>query len=189
METEQLKTLIVQLAAVVERLDQRSESAVQRVEQSSIALDRSAQHLGSSASGFSREVAQALQQQSADIIGKGLSGAVEQFNRQLGHTARLATAAADEFEQQRKALNRERKAWLWLGCGALLIGSLLSIGTAIYAVKQSRQELAGNRVEATLLHAYNRADVTLCDGALCANIDSKGPRYGDTKQYRPVKPR
>lgn len=186
MDTEELKILIVQLAAVAERLDQRSESAVQRVEQTGAWLSRSAQQLGSSTGDFTREVSQALQQESADIIGRGLGGAVERFNHQLDGAIRNASSAAHVLEEQRMALNRERKTWVWLGSGALLVGSLLAIGAAGYAVTQSRGEVSRNRVEANLLQAYNQADVILCEGRLCANVDDTGQRYGDRKQYRPV---
>lgn len=189
MDTEELKTLIVQLAAVVERLDQRSEAAVRRVEQAGAELSRSAQQLGSSSGSFTREVSQALQSQSGEIIGRGLGGAVERFNGQLAGTARTASSAAGELEAQSKALNRERRTWLSLGLSALLIGSLLAIGAAVYAVRQSRQEIARNQVEARLLQAINQADVTLCGEHICANVDTAAPRAGNAKQYLPVKSR
>jgi hypothetical protein len=40
-----------------------------------------------------------------------------------------------------------------------------------------------------LLQAYNRADVTLCGGRLCANVETRGRRYGERGQYVPVAPR
>ena len=40
-----------------------------------------------------------------------------------------------------------------------------------------------------LLKAYDAADVTLCDGRLCANIDPKGEAFGEEDQYRPVRDR
>jgi hypothetical protein len=46
-----------------------------------------------------------------------------------------------------------------------------------------------NQIDAALMQAYNRADVSLCQGRLCANVDAKGARYGDDKQYLIVKPR
>lgn len=189
MDMEELKALIVQLAAVVERLDQRSEAAVRRVEQTGAELSRNAQQLGSSTGSFTREVSQALESQSGEIIGRGLGGAMERFNSQLAGTARTASSAAGEFEEQRKALNRERRSWLALGLSALLIGSLLAIGAAVYAVRQSRQEIARNQIEARLLQAINQADVTLCGERICANVDTAAPRAGSTQQYLPVKPR
>lgn len=174
---------------MAERLDQRSEAPVRRIEQSGAALDESAQRLGSSAGAFTREVSQALQQRSGDIIGRGLGSSVEQFNTQIAASARTASAAARTLETERQALSRERRTWLWLGSGALMIGSILAIGSAVYAVTDSRRQIERNRIEAELLRAYNQADVTLCGAQLCANVDGAGPRFGDTKEYQRVKPR
>jgi len=54
---------------------------------------------------------------------------------------------------------------------------------------QYRADIDHNRISAELLRAYNQADVTLCDGRLCANVDEKGKAYGDQKQYRPIQAR
>lgn len=53
----------------------------------------------------------------------------------------------------------------------------------------SRAEVERHRIEAALLRAYNRADVTLCGERLCANIDERGARFGERGQYRPVEAR
>jgi hypothetical protein len=46
-----------------------------------------------------------------------------------------------------------------------------------------------NQLDAALMQAYNHADVTLCQAQLCANVDTKGVRYGDNRQYLIVKSR
>jgi len=55
--------------------------------------------------------------------------------------------------------------------------------------KTSRDEVRRNAIETALPRAYNQADVTLCGGRLCANIDESAQRFGDRKQYPRVKPR
>ncbi|OWF62164.1 relaxation protein, partial [Xanthomonas vasicola pv. vasculorum] len=50
-------------------------------------------------------------------------------------------------------------------------------------------QIKDNQLRAELLRAYNAADVTLCNGQLCANVETKGRSYGDRRQYRQVKPR
>ena len=45
------------------------------------------------------------------------------------------------------------------------------------------------QITAELLRAYNTADVTLCNGRLCANVDGGGERFGADNQYRIVKSR
>jgi hypothetical protein len=189
MDSDDLKELIVTLAAVADRLDQRSESAVQRVERTGATLHQSADRLGSNTQAFARDVLQAIEKHSGEAIARGTGQAVEQCNAQLRNAAQTATASARELDQMRDAMRRERRTWVWLVSGALIVGSMLSVGAAGYAVTTSKRQVERNRIEADLLRAYNAADVTLCGGKLCANVDISGARSGDQKQYRPVKPR
>lgn len=189
MDMDELKQLVIKLAAITDRLDQRSEFAVRRVEQAGASLDQSAGRLGSSASTFAREALGAIDKQSGEVIARGLGREIADCVAHLQRTKREASASAHEFEQMRTALRRERRTWVWLGLGALLTGTVLAIAAAGYAVKTSRDELRSNAIEATLLRAYNEADVSLCDGRLCANIDQSTPGFGDRNQYRHVKPR
>jgi hypothetical protein len=46
-----------------------------------------------------------------------------------------------------------------------------------------------NQMSADLVTLYNHADVTICDGRLCANVDPKGKRYGQHGEYATVKER
>jgi len=189
MDTEALKVLVIQLAAVAERLDQRSQAAVQQVEQAGAMLDRSAHRLGSSSADFTREVSSALQRQSGEFIGKGLADSIGEFKSQLTACAHAASAAARTLEGERLALSRERRTWLWLGSGALLVASTLATVSSFHAVSSSRKEVERNQIAADLLRAYDQADVRLCGHRLCANVEDSGARQGTDNQYRLVKPR
>lgn len=189
MDVGELKTLVVQLAAITERLDQRSEAAVRRTEQAGADIGARAQQLGASTESFTRDVAHALQQHAGEIIGRRLGDTAEAVGTQLRASAQTASLAAKALEHERMAMTRERRTWLWLGGGGLLLGSLLAMGAAFHTVTSSRKEVEQNRIEAALLHAYNQADVTLCEGRLCANVDERAKRHGDRNQYRPVQPR
>lgn len=187
MDTEALKALVIQLAAVAERLDQRSQSAVQQVEQAGARLEQRAHRLGSSSAEFTREVSSALQRQAGEFLGKGVGDSIGEFNSQLSSCARAASAAARTLETERQALSRERRTWLWLGSGALLVGSTLAVVSSFYAVVTSREEIERNQIAADLLRAYDRADVTLCGDRLCANVEDGAARHGADSQYRLVK--
>ena len=188
MDMDELKQLVIKLAVIADRLDQRSESAVARVEQTGAALDHSAGRLGSSAGTFARDALDAIDRQSGEVISRGLGREIGNCVAHLQQAGRQVSASAQELEQMRTALRGERRRWVWMGSGALLTGSVLAIAAAGYAVKTSRDELRRNAIEATLLRAYNQADVTLCDGRLCANIDESAQGFGDRKQYRQVNP-
>jgi hypothetical protein len=187
IDADDLKTLALRLAALGERLDQRSEVASRRVEQAAAVLDRGAQQFSASTAGFTRDVAHSLRQQAGEIVGSGIGAAAGAFDQQVRAAAKSVSAATRALETEVQALRRERRTWAWMGGGSMLVAGLLAVGASLFAVTEGRKQLAQQRIEAELLRAYNRADVTLCDGALCANVDDAGPRRGDRKQYRPVR--
>jgi hypothetical protein len=189
MDTDELKHFGLRLAAVSDRLDERSAAAVRQVEQSSFALEQGARQLQSGADVFVRTALQELEAQAGKAIERGTRHAIERCNAQLQETVQVAAATARNLQQAQLTLQRERRTWIWLGSGALLAGSILSIAGVGFAVKASSEQIARNKVEAALLHAYNQADVTLCGDRLCANFEETGPRYGHHKQYRTIKPR
>ena len=49
--------------------------------------------------------------------------------------------------------------------------------------------LVAIRLVARVLRAVAQSDVVLCGDQLCANVDLRGARSGDRKQYRAVRPR
>ena len=189
MDADTLKTLAIQLAAITERLEQRSEAAVQRVEDTSARMEGQARHLTDDVDGFVQKVAHALQQQSKPIIQGAADSAIEPLNAQLAATTRMAQQAAEGLAQERRNLAKARTTLVLAGSAALLVGSLLAAGGATYAVAQSRTELQKNRVDATLLKAINMADVTLCGDRLCAHIDRAAALKGVDGPYQPVRMR
>jgi hypothetical protein len=67
--------------------------------------------------------------------------------------------------------------------------ALLLVGGAWLSLHYTRV-IRDNQLSAELLKAYNGADVILCgNGKLCANVDTRGARYGDNRQYLPVRSR
>lgn len=190
MELDNLKQQGIKLSAVADRMDARSEQAIRRVEHSAAVLDQSTQRLHAGVERFTHDALQALKARAGEVLGQGIDHAVKTCNAQLQDTATRAERTAQALDAQCRALERERRTWVWLGSTALVIGSVLAVGGTWYWVQESRREVARNRIEATLLRAYNQADVTLCDdGRLCANVDDKGERHGAKRQYRPVKAR
>lgn len=187
MDADDLRTLALRLAALSERLDQRSEAAGQRIEHAAAELERGARQLAGNRDGFTRDVAHSLRQQAGELLGAGIGAAASAFDQQVRSAAKSASVAVRALEAEVQALRAERRAWAWRGGAALLLGGLLAVGASVFAVSESRRQLEQHRIEAELLRAYNRADVTLCGGALCANVDDAAPRLGDRRQYRPVR--
>ncbi|MDS0831781.1 relaxation protein, partial [Xanthomonas citri pv. punicae] len=96
---------------------------------------------------------------------------------------------AQSLADQLKRIERGQRLLLWKGAAVVLGSLLLLLGGGGWLLGQYRQQIRDTQLRAELLRAYNAADVTLCGGQLCANVDTKGAAYGDRRQYRLVKPR
>jgi hypothetical protein len=190
MDVEELKQLVLKLAAIAERLDERSENAVLRIERSADGLGVSAAGLHADSDRFAQQVLQAITEQAGSVLERGVGQAVDRCNMRLRGTTDAAAATARDLDVLRQELQRERRNWVWRGTTALLAGSALAIGASSYWALKSRDEIERSQVEAALLRAYNQADVTLCEGGrLCANVEDDSRRHGDRRQYRAVKSR
>lgn len=153
------------------------------------ALRQAGQTLGSGARQISREVVQTVETQAHAALERGAGGIYEKLNRQFESAGEQATFASATMSEQRRLLSRTQGALVWKSLLVLLIGACLVIVGTTYWARANLREAQRHQVEAELLRAYNAADVTLCDGRLCANVEARGRQYGDRKQYRLVKPR
>lgn len=117
-------------------------------------------------------------------------GALEQTTRTYEQRLGEAGARAHVLAQQIERLERVHRHVVWKTFGVAACALVaLTVGGGLLA-KHYFDKMQENRLKAELLQAYNAADVAPCGkGQLCANVDLKGPRFGDQKQYRPIKPR
>ena len=97
---------------------------------------------------------------------------------------------AQSLCDQLRRIERGQLLLLWKGAAVILGSLLLLLGGGGWLLTQYRQEIGDNQqLRAEPLRAYNAADVTLCGGRLCANVEIKSAGLGDRRQYRLVKPR
>lgn len=189
-DIEAVKQLLLKLAVIADRLDARSEQAVQGVEAGATTLTQSAHRLESGAGQFARQALQAIGEQAHQAIAHNADHAITAFEGRLQHAADNANRTADALANQHARLAKSQKSLVAASVTALLVGSLLAVGGTWLWVKHSRDQVARQQVEARLLSAINASDIVLCaDGRLCVNIDDQGKRQGDRRQYQPVKPR
>lgn len=171
-DPEELKRLFADLALIAQQIKQDNQQAAQQ---------------------FRQGIAESLrtfETQATGVVKRAAHEAISRCSEGLEHSAQKADWAAQALGDQRKLLTGSQQSLVYLSLVALLVGSTLAAGAAWYGVNSSREEVARNRVQAQLLQAINRADVTLCEGGrLCANVDERGKRQGDQRQYRPVRPR
>ncbi|MDQ1093913.1 hypothetical protein QE400_003326 [Xanthomonas sacchari] len=73
-----------------------------------------------------------------------------------------------------------QRSWLWKNATVVAGGGWL---------QQYRHDIRDDPLRAERLRADTPADVTLCQGHLCANVEPSGPADGDRRQYRLLRPR
>lgn len=172
MDTEELKRISIRLGGMADLLEETAQAAARKIEESSAGLLRS------------------VEVQVKTAMTDAAKLAVTPCAEQLKHSAESAKWAAKALGDQRLTLSRTQQSLVYLSLASLLLGSLITVGGTWVWVKNSREEVARNRIEGNFLRAVNQADITVClDGRLCANIDTKAKREGDKHQYQIVKPR
>ncbi|MFZ5656509.1 MAG: hypothetical protein ACOY37_05555 [Pseudomonadota bacterium] len=188
-ETEEARQLLLKLLDLAERMETRDARVIEALAQQSAALQATAQGVQAGGRRLAQDALELLRVHSRDAVQAGVGDAAAASREHLAQAATDAARASEALRMATDALLRQRRLWTWTAPLALLIGSLLAVGGAAYAVMHSRAQVERHRIEAALLRAYNEADVTLCGERLCANVDPRARGVGERGQYRPVKPR
>ncbi|UNU10682.1 relaxation protein [Xanthomonas translucens] len=122
-------------------------------------------------------------------VQNGLDESVAGFEKRLQHAGSLISEGVQSLSTQLKHVERMQRLLLWKSAAVTLGSLLLLLAGGGWLLMQYRQDIRDNQLRAELLRAYNAADVTLCEGRLCANTETQGPAYGDRRQYRLVRSR
>ncbi len=189
IETTEARQLLLKLLDLAERMETRDARVIELLSRQAAALQDSAHALHAGGQRLGADALAVLREQSRDAVNAGVSEAVAQSRERLAQAAVDAGRASESLRVAGDALLHRRRLWAWAVPAGLIVGSVLAVGGAAYAVAHARSQVQRHHVEAALLRAYNQADVTLCDGRLCANVDMRGRGVGAQEQYRPVQPR
>lgn len=103
----------------------------------------------------------------------------------VAEVARVREATVDELTRAAAAQQASERARLRVSrivSLGLVAAALLATAAAIVTLGSARRELASISRDQALLDAINSADVTSCDGRLCARIDGQ-PLDGDADGY------
>jgi len=98
-------------------------------------------------------------------------------------------AAFHEQRQSYDAAMRPKVVRAWQFVGAMGVLVIVLVGGAAGLNVHYLGVIEENRQAAAMVKAINRADVTLCDGILCARIDAKAKRWGEKGEYTPIRSR
>ncbi|HIE5097084.1 relaxation protein [uncultured Stenotrophomonas sp.] len=176
--------LMAQFQRMQADLEQQQSQAIASLEQLSRILPVQLRSSADAALG-------AVGREGAAMVQGALQQPLKAYETQLAQSAtRLADSAqtlAGSIDQQR----RVARSVAWKSVASAVAAVSLVLGGGAWLGTRYRADLERDRIQAELMRAYNQADVVLCGKPqrLCANVDSKGPAYGEGRRYRPVRPR
>ncbi len=189
MQQDELTALIGRTAILMEQFERRCEE----IEAHQRTLCEQLQQLSQRAVWAVCQAAdESLRDLSGAVTGKvedGLSQPVAAYEHRLRKAGTLLQEGSQGLAAQIARLQWLHRQLVWKVVAVAFGSLLLLLAGGGWLSSRYRADIERQRVGADLLRAYNRADVSLCDGRLCANVDLKGRAYGEDKQYRPVRPR
>lgn len=176
-------------AALMEQFERRCAELEQQQRQLAQQLQQVAQSLPAV---VARSAQETLQRVPDTLIGRvqtSLDPPVAGFEKRLQHAGTSLGDGAQALAAQLKRMERLQHSLLWKMVAVTGASLLLLLAGGAWLLGHYRQEISDNQVRAELMRAYSQADVAMCEGRLCANVDAKGPVYGARGQYRPVRAR
>lgn len=188
MDMEKLQTLLLQTADVLEQFRRQSEQASQRHHQSAHQLQHVADTVPSILRNAADDSLSTLAGQVRREVGKGLEQAAEAVQHAMREAGNQLSRSSDQSRQVAGQLHRVSRA-LWLSTAGSIALMLMTVGAGAWLSSHYYDEIRRNQISAELLRAYDAADVTLCGGKLCANVDVSAKGVGNEQQYRPVRAR
>jgi uncharacterized phage infection (PIP) family protein YhgE len=187
LEQEELAGLITQTAALMEQFQQRTESIDTRLQELAQQLAGLADQLPYIVRQSADDAMQSIPSQVVGQTQTGLSHVVMEYQDRWGKASKEVGSASQLLSQRINALERLHRSLIWKTVGVALVSLIVLIGAAVWISMHFTDIIRENQISAELLKAYNRADVALCDnGKLCANVDIKGKRFGENREYLPV---
>src|SRR5690349_12099604 len=159
---DDVKQLLVKLAVIAEQLDTRSRGALQRIDASATALDRSARRWTEGGEDFSRRMMETIGTQARDSIAGATRLALVPMEGQLRQGIEAAKWAAEALAEQRKLLTHAQQSLVRRGLLALLVGSMLAAcGSGYLAWRSMHNAPLGDEV----LQAMRSGALGRCPGS------------------------
>lgn len=130
-------------------------------------------------------VAERLDERSARAV-RRVETVADEFAAEVARMSNaMATGAAREAAAQQASMRTRMQASRMVS-GSLLAVAVLAVAAAGVVVASAHRELGRVAREQAVIEAVNRADVTFCDGRLCARIDGDTRDGGDVDGYRRI---
>jgi hypothetical protein len=189
MDQNELMALISQTAQLMEQFDRRCAHAgygLQALMQQMEALTR---QLPAVVSQSAEASLQTLPAQVLDKTRAGLEQAAQSYHSSLDASGQHIAQSTNVLGIQIQRLEKLHRHLVWKTVAVVMICLALLLGGGAWLSVRYTKIIENNQISAQLMKAYNEADVTLCEGQLCAHVDPKAKHFGAQRQYVPVVPR
>ncbi|OAG68447.1 hypothetical protein [Xanthomonas floridensis] len=128
-----------------------------------------------------------LTQLSQQALTQTLEPAAAHFTKQMADADQTLQQATQRYAKAQHTLETTTTRRMWIASIALLVSGVLSVVVAGYAADNTKAaiaEAAQRKSEIAYLDRVVRANLVPCGtDRLCAEVEKKGPRYGDRGQY------
>ncbi|HEV7123525.1 MAG TPA: relaxation protein [Rhodanobacter sp.] len=191
MQQDELTALIDKTATLMAQYQRRGAAIEARLQTLSDALHGLTQQLPVALKTSAAGVLQTLPAEMRSVMRDGLGQSISDYRQRLDVAAHDVEKASQALLGQLGSLQRLHRQLIWKTMGAVALALTLLLAGGAWLSLQYTRVIRDNQISADLLKAYNGADVTLCrsGGTLCANVDPHAARYGERRQYLPVKSR
>jgi hypothetical protein len=190
VQQDELTLLIDKTATLMAQYERRGADIDARLQALGELLQGVTQQLPLVVRASTSDLLQTLADDATNKVREGLDRPMDDYRQGLDTARREVENASRSLAGQISQLQRMHRQLIWKTMIAVVIALALLLGGGMWLSIHYTQVIRNNQLSADLLKAYNSADVTLCGAeGLCANVNTRGARYGDQRQYLPVNPR
>ncbi len=190
MQQDELTDLIDKTATLMAQYERRGEAIDARLQALGDTLQSQTRQLPVVDKTSADGVLQALPAEMGSVMRNGLGQSIGDYRQRLDAAGHDVEKTSQALAGQIGRLQRLHRQLIWKATGAVVLALALLLAGGAWLSLHYTRVIRDNQLSAELLKAYNGADVTLCgNGKLCANVDTRGARYGENRQYLPVRPR
>ncbi len=189
MDQNELSTLISQTAQLMEQFDRRCAHAGDGLQALMRQMDALMRQLPAVVSQSADASLKTLPARGLHTTEAGLEQAAQSYRERLNASGQEIADSTRVLSGKIRRLEKLHRHLVWKTVGATMICFALLLAGGVWLSMHYTKVIERNQLSAQLMKAYNEADVTLCDGRLCAHVDAKAKHFGAQRQYVPVAPR
>lgn len=171
--TETAKAILIMIASMDQRETRMRETVAKELQSMRHEVARAREDVATIVRGASSQIANEARQALAPVAAQ-YEHAVTKTSSQL-HSAGSVV-------------------WIWFATSVSLLLLVLLVGWSVLSyyhreLTDTKAQLQNYKDAVPVVQAFYASDAMICNGRLCVNTDTTGQRFGEKRQYHPVKPR